>query len=571
MNPSLSRPTRWSARTAKLRRQWLVEDRMATLAGGRKASGGAPAYRRTGEMMMRMFTFMVLCLGLATALYAGPEEKSTPAIERDAAAAAAAVREYRTAHQHAILREFRDFLAIPNVASDAANIARNAERLSQMLESRGIHPQLLPLPGRGPLVFAEVNTPGAQHTVIFYAHYDGQPVDPAVWIGNKPFEPMLFTGALAAGAKQIPFLEPPANYEDNWRIYARSASDDKAAIVAILTALDALRANHIPLAVNVKLLFDSEEEAGSPHLDAAVNEHRGLFGGDLLLLCDGPEDQSGRPQVVFGNRGVVDAEITVYGPARPLHSGHYGNWVPNPAMRLAQLLASMKDGDGRVLIAGFYDDVAPLGELERQAIAEAPKNEAALERELAVAQPDGGGKRLVELIAEPSLNIRGLRSAYVGEQSQNVIPDRAVASIDMRLVKNIQPDAQVDRLIAHIEKQGYTVFRREPTLEERAKYPRVARVDSGGGYPATHTPMDLPAAAALVEAVGAATGVKPVRLPTLGGSVPMYTFERLGLPVVGVPIANYDNSQHAANENIRIGNLWRGIDEFGGILAALKW
>jgi len=396
-------------------------------------------------------------------------------------------------------------------------------------------------------------------------------VDPAVWIGNKPFEPLLFTRAIAAGGKKIPFPEAPGRYEDDWRIYARSASDDKAAIVGILTALDALRASKIPLGVNVKLLFDSEEEAGSPHLEQAVGEHRALFGGDLLLVCDGPADQSGRPQVVFGNRGVVDAEITVYGPARPLHSGHYGNWAPNPAMRLAQLLASMKDVEGRVLIAGFYDDVVPPGELERKAIEEAPKNEVPLERELAIGQPDGGGKRLVELIAEPSLNIRGLKSAYVGEQSQNVVPDRAVASLDMRLVKNIQPEQQVERLIAHIEKQGYTVFRREPTLEERGKYPRVARVDSGEGYPATHTPMDLPAAVALVNVVAAATGATPVRLPTLGGSVPMFIFERLGLPVVGVPIANYDNSQHAANENLRIGNLWRGIDMFGGILAELEW
>ncbi len=523
-------------------------------------------------MTTRMLIFMGLFLSLTTALYADGPRKSTAARSAvSAAEAAAAVRDYRVSHQYAIIREFTEFLAIPNIASDAPNIARNAERLTQMLEARGIRPQLLPLAGRGPLVFAEVDTPGATRTVILYAHYDGQPVDPAVWIGNKPFEPLLFTRAIAVGGKQIPFPQPPAKYEDDWRIYARSASDDKAAIVGILTALDALRASKIPLGVNVKLLFDSEEEAGSPHLEQAVGEHRVLFGGDLLLVCDGPTDQSGRAQVVFGNRGVVDAEITVYGPARPLHSGHYGNWAPNPAMRLAQLLASMKDAEGRVLIAGFYDDVAPPGELERKAVAEAPRNEAALERELAIAQPDGGGKRLVELIAEPSLNIRGLRSAYVGEQSQNVIPERAVASIDMRLVKNIQPERQVERLIAHFEKQGYTVFRREPTLEERGKYPRVARVDSGGGYPATHTSMALPVSAAVVEAVAGATGEAPVRLPTLGGSVPMFIFERLGLPVLGVPIANYDNSQHAANENIRLGNLWRGMDEFGGILAALEW
>jgi acetylornithine deacetylase/succinyl-diaminopimelate desuccinylase-like protein len=407
--------------------------------------------------------------------------------------------------------------------------------------------------------------------VIFYAHYDGQPVDPAVWIGNKPFEPVLFTGALATGGKQIPFPQPPAHYENDWRIYARSASDDKAAILAILTALDALRAKQIPLGVNVKLLFDGEEEAGSPNLEGVVNAHRDLMSGDVLLVCDGPADQSGRPQVDFGNRGVLGAELTVYGPARGLHSGHYGNWVPNPAMRLAQLLASMKDANGRVLVAGFYDDVVPFGPLERKAAAEAPQNEAALQRELGVAQPDGGGKRLVELIAEPSLNIRGLRSGYVGEQSQNVIPERAVASLDLRLVKNITPETQFARLRAHIEKQGYTVFDREPTLEERGRYPRVARLEYEGGYPAVSTSMDLPVSVALLSTVAAATGEPTVALPILGGSVPMYIFERLGLPVIGVPIANYDNSQHSTNENIRLGNLWRGMETFGGILAGLEW
>src|SRR5271168_144275 len=511
---------------------------------------------------MRMFTFMGLFLCLAGQLYADGTQKS------NAANAAAVVREYRRANEQAIVREFTEFLAIPNIASDEPNIARNAAYLAQMLEKRGIHAQLLAIAGRGPVVFAEIKQSGAARTAIFYAHYDGQPVDPAVWIRNKPFGPMLFTGSLAAGGTQIPF---PERLENDWRIYARSASDDKAAIIAILTALDALKAKGIPLGVNVKLVFDGEEDAGSANLERVVNEHRELFAGDVLFVCDGPSDQSGRPQITFGNRGVVDAEITVYGPARPLHSGHYGNWAPNPAMRLAQLLASMKDSNGRVLIAGFYDDVTPPGPRERQAIQDAPNNEAALERELAIAQPDGGGKRLVELIVEPSLNIRGLRSAYTGAQSQNVVPDRAVASLDMRLVKDVQPDRQLARLIAHIEKQGYVVFRREPTLEERAKYPRIALVTSTGGYPATRTPMDLPVAKAIGPVVASSTGERPVLLPTLGGSVPMYIFEKLGLPIIGVPIANYDNSQHAANENIRIGSLWRGMEEFGGILAGLEW
>ena len=523
-------------------------------------------------MTMRMTTFMGLFLCLSMALYAEGARKSTASPARARAVeASAAVREYRQAHEHAIIGEFTEFLSIPNLASDAPNITHNAQHLAEMMEARGLKPQKLEIPGRGPVLFGEIVTPGAKHTVIFYAHYDGQPVDPAVWIGNKPFEPLLFTGALAAGAKQIPFPQPPAHFENDWRIYARSASDDKAAIVGILTALDALRAKHIPLGVNVKLLFDGEEEAGSPNLEKVVNAHRELLAGDLLLVCDGPADQSGRPQVTFGNRGVLGAELTVYGPARALHSGHYGNWAPNPAMRLAQLLASMKDADGRVLVAGFYDDVAPFGAQERKAIEEAPQNEPALERELGIGQPDGGGKRLVELLALPSLNVRGIRSAYVGEQSQNIVPERAVASLDLRLVKNVQPERQFARLKAHIEKQGYTVFDREPTLEERGRYPRVARLDYEGGYPAVRTPMDLPVAVAVLSTVGEATGEKVVALPILGGSVPMYIFENLGMPVIGVPIANYDNSQHATNENIRLGNLWRGMETYAGLLAGLEW
>jgi len=523
-------------------------------------------------MMMRIGTFMGFFLCLSTALYAdGASKSNAPEVRAGAADAAAAVREYQVAHEHAIIREFAEFLSIPNIASDAPNITHNAQHLAEMMKARGLEPRMLEIPGRGPVVFAEIATPGATHTVIFYAHYDGQPVDPAVWIGNKPFEPLLFTGALAAGAKQIPFPQPPARYEDDWRIYARSASDDKAAIVGILTALEALRAKHIPLGVNVKLLFDGEEEAGSPNLEKVVNTHRDLMGGDLLLVCDGPADQSGRPQVTFGNRGVLGAELTVYGPARALHSGHYGNWAPNPAMRLAQLLASMKDADGRVLVAGFYDDVVPFGALERKAIEEAPQNEAALQRELGIGQPEGAGKRLVELLALPTLNVRGIRSAYVGEQSQNVIPERAVASLDLRLVKNVRPEKQFARLKAHIEKQGYRVFDREPALEERGRYPRVARLDYEGGYPAVRTPMDLPVAVAVLNTVGGATGEKVVALPLLGGSVPMYIFENLGMPVIGVPIANYDNSQHSTNENIRLGNLWRGMETFGGLLAGLDW
>jgi acetylornithine deacetylase/succinyl-diaminopimelate desuccinylase-like protein len=485
------------------------------------------------------------------------------------------VRDYRMANEDRIVRELSEFLAIPNIASDTPNIQKNAAHLVEMLEARGIETHLLPITGRGPVVFGKLISPEAKRTVIFYAHYDGQPVDPAAWTDGKPFEPVLRDAAIETGGKRIPF---PANsaqhgavYNDNWRIYARSSSDDKSPIVALLAALDALREKKIPLAVNLKLILEGEEEAGSTNLQRTLELHKNLLGGDLLITGDGPVHQSGRPLVFFGNRGDIGIDVTVYGPVRALHSGHYGNWAPNPAMELSRLLAAMKDADGRVLIDGYYDDVAPLGEVEKKALAEMPENDADLERELGIAKPEGGGKKLVELLMQPSLNIRGLRSAYVGEQAQNVVPDRAEASLDARLVRGEDPLQKFEQIAAFIRKQGYFVIDREPTMEERRAHPLIAKVINEGGYRASRTPMNLPVSKALVQVIQGAAGGNAVIAPTLGGSVPMYIFEDLGLPWIGIPIVNYDNHQHSSDENLRLGHLWHGMEIYGAILADLNW
>jgi len=487
-----------------------------------------------------------------------------------------AVRTYRLANEDRIIRELTDLLSIPNLASDTSNIQKNAALLSRMLQARGFETRLLPIKGRGPVVFGSLNSPTARHTVIFYAHYDGQPVDPAAWADGKPFEPALRDNAIEAGGKRIPFPSPSGKsavvYDDDWRIYARSSSDDKSPIVALLAALDALRANHVPLRVNLKLILEGEEENGSPNLQRTLEENKSLLNADLLITCDGPVHQSGRPLLFFGNRGILGFDITTYGPVRALHSGHYGNWAPNPAFQLAWLLASMKSRDGHVLIDGFYDDVVPLGATEKKALDAMPNNDSELSRVLQFSQPEGGGARLVDLLQFPSLNIRGLNSAYVGEAAQNVVPEKAEAAIDVRLVKGEDADKKFEQVLAHIRKQGFYVTSDVPTKEERLAHPYVVRVQKDAwNYPASRTSMDLPVSKALVQLVQDITGGETVIAPTLGGSVPMYIFQDLNLPWIGVPIVNYDNHQHSSDENLRLGHFWKGMEIYGAILAELDW
>ena len=221
--------------------------------------------------------------------------------------------------------------------------------------------RLVSVPGGNPVVFGELRTPGATRTIVFYAHYDGQPLDPKEW-ATPPFTPTLLNRKLEDGGQAIPL--PQGAFDPESRIYARGSADDKAPIVAMMTALDSIRAAGLRMKSNIKFAFEGEEEAGSANLEKTLAANKELFAGDLWLLCDGPVHQTRRPLIAFGARGAIRVDITVYGPRGELHSGHYGNWVPNPAQRLATLLAAMKDEDGRVLVPGYYDGVR-LTEAER--------------------------------------------------------------------------------------------------------------------------------------------------------------------------------------------------------------
>lgn len=482
----------------------------------------------------------------------------------------AAVRQFRERNEVAIVRELAALLALPNVATNLSDIHRNADHLVAMLERRGVTARKLVVGDAPPAVSGELRVPGATRTVMFYAHFDGQPVDSSRW-ATPAFAPTLRDRPLESGGRTIPLESPTGRYDPEARLYARSASDDKSPIVAMLWALDALRAAGRQPSVNLKFFLEGEEEAGSRHLRPMLEAHRDLLAADLWLFGDGPVHQSRAPQAVFGVRGSLGVNLTVYGPYRPLHSGHYGNWAPNPNVDLIHLVASLRDQEGRITIPGFYDDVRPIGEAERRAFATVPPVEEQLRGELRLGRTEGGpAANLLERIALPALNVSGLSGGLTGPGSANLIPREAVAYLDFRLVPAQTPErvrALVERHLAH---QGFHIARSPPDSALRRAHPRVIRLEWGDGYPAARTALDHPAARALLAAADAALETRLIRVPTLGGSLPLYHFEQvLGSPFVILPIVNHDNNQHGENENLRLQNLWDGIELYAGVLGRL--
>lgn len=479
------------------------------------------------------------------------------------------VRAVRTAQEQALIAEYREFAAIPNVSGDQPNIRRNAEFIVAMMKKRGIAAELLEghTSATNPAVFGEVKVPGATTTVVFYAHYDGQPVNPAQWAaGLEPFQPVFLTAPMERGGKIVAW-QPGQPLDPTWRLSGRGAADDKAGVFAILNGYDALVRAGLPPTVNVKFFFEGEEEIGSVHLRELLQIHRAKLQSDLWIIADGPRHVSGRKVVQFGVRGDINIELTTYGPKRPLHSGNYGNWAPNPAHRLVTLLASMKGEDGRVLVPGFYDDYVQFSESERLAMREASFTDAELMRELGLNRVEVPGRSLLEGFELPSLNINGIQSANVGRLAANIIPTTARATLDLRLVLGNDWQRQVGRIVDHIKAQGWHVLDRDPTDEERLAHPKLIRVGWGKGYNAQRTPMNSPLARAVVAAVEASSAEPVVKLPTLGGSLPLIVIEEeLGAKIITVPVVNYDNNQHAENENVRLDFLLDGIDTLASLM-----
>ncbi|HEU5480926.1 MAG TPA: peptidase dimerization domain-containing protein, partial [Candidatus Tumulicola sp.] len=292
--------------------------------------------------------------------------------------------------------------------------------------------------------------------------------------------------------------------------------------------------------------------------------------GDAWLFCDGPVHPSGREELVFGQRGVTGFELTIYGPTRPLHSGHYGNWAPNPGILLASLIASMRDPDGHIKIAGYYDNVRPITAAEHKAIAALPEYDATLRRSLGLARTEANDAPLAERIMLPALNLRGMRVGGVRETGSNTIPSVAYASVDLRLVPNETP-ARVQHLVEeHIRRQGFYLTHDSATTAERLAHPKIARIEWESGYPASREPMDGPFGRAVLATLNDGAPAPLLALPTMGGSGPTYLFEQiLHVPMITLPIANYDDNQHAADENLRLQNLWNGIELYATLLSGI--
>ncbi len=482
----------------------------------------------------------------------------------DPAPAMSAAAEHVASHEQAIVAELRELLALPNVATNDADIRANAALLVRMLGKRGIDARVLETPGAPVSVYGELATPGATRTLLFYAHFDGQPVGPEAAWRSKPFEPTLRFARAEDDAEIVAWESAVYPLPDKARIYARSASDDKGPIVAILAAIDALRAAKIPLSANLKFFLEGEEEAGSPNLARTLAAHRDLLAADLWIFGDGPIDPRGLPRLSLGVRGVLGFRLTVYGPGASLHSGHYGNVAPNPGARLAALIASMRAEDGQILVDGLSAPPPSPATLE---LARSAFDTPGMLASAGVGAAESG-LDYGESVLRPALNVTQLLYGGAGGQ-RNAIDAEATAGFDLRLVPGMTVAQSRAAIEAHLRGQGYVLLDAPPTAEERVRHAKLARLDFGDdGYPAAMSDPAQPAVARAIAVMREATAGEVRVAPLMGGSLPIAPIgEVLGAPFVIAPIVNADNNQHAPNENLRMKEFRRGIALYAALLA----
>ena len=439
------------------------------------------------------------------------------------------VLSYIAANRARFLEELKDFLRIPSISNNPANkkdVQNCADYLQKQLKQIGMkNVQTFPTEGH-PIVYGEwLDAPG-QPTVLFYGHYDVQPVDPIdLWISG-PFDPTVRDG----------------------EIYARGSADDKGQVLMNLKAVEAHLSAGGRLPVNVKFLVEGEEEVGSLNLDHFIAQHQELLQADVVLISDTPMFDRGLPSICYGLRGLTYFQIDLQGSESDLHSGSFGGVVINPNFALAQLISRLKDDQGRVLIPGFYDDVVPMSPKEKLELDRLPFDEEKYRRDLGAPQLFGeAGYGVLERIwVRPTLEINGICGGFVGEGAKTVIPAKSMAKISMRLVPNQDPDKIANLFENHVRQIV------PPSVKMT-----VTRMHGGKAWVA---PIDHPAIQAASRAFEQGFGKKPVFVRE-GGSIPVVaTFaELLGLPSVLMGIGLPDENAHAPNEKLDLFNFQQGI------------
>ncbi|NOT74338.1 MAG: M20/M25/M40 family metallo-hydrolase [Cyclobacteriaceae bacterium] len=469
-------------------------------------------------------------------------------------------------HAIASFVEFYDLLSLKNDAHIPADLEKNVTWCEVAFSKRGFSTKRLTT-STIPLLLAERTVKNPKKTVLIYLQIDGQPVNAADWQQEDPWKPVLKEKDAMGNWNIIPYDNLTKTINPDWRIFARATSDAKGPAMAFLASLDALKELKTEPNFNIKVIMDFEEELGSPNLPAAVATYKKELASDMLIIFDGPRHISNQPTLSFGARGICEITLTTFGPRTPVHSGNYGNYTPNPALRLSTLLASMKDEEGKVTIPGFYDGVI-ITEEEKKILAQVPDNAEEINKFLGIAEPDRVGNNFQEGLQYPTLNIRGLNSLYIGDKARTLIPATATAEIDIRLVPSSDPARLISLVRRHVLDAGYYMVEKEPTEDERMKYPKIASMRSSISYGAFQTPFNSECGIWLSKAMVKAFGKDPIKIRTAGGSIPISPFViTLGIPAVAVPTVNPDNNQHAENENIRVGNYIDAVKTFLAILS----
>ncbi len=458
-----------------------------------------------------------------------------------------------------VLFDHKEFISIPNLPEDKELMLANIQWVAAKYKQLGFNTSLLKSSTLPILLTEKVVNPDYK-TVLFYFHIDGQPVNPAMWDQEDPFAPVLKKQDENGVWQVIDWAALDSNIDPNWRIFARAAADDKAPILMLITALQLLEKKNQTPTFNIKVIFDPQEEYGSVALLETIDTYKKRYASDYFIVMDGPAHDSNKPTLTFGCRGITTCSITTFGASLPQHSGHFGNYAPNPVFRLSQLLSSMKDQDGRVLIEDYYKGVEILPEMEK-ILKAIPYDERAFNTKLGIVSSEKVGEFYHQALQYPSLNVRQIGTSWTGEKLKTVIPEYATASIDVRLVPEIPGEIQVQRIEKHLQKEGYYVLDRDPTLEERLRHSKIVKFQVSRIMNAFRTDPTTSFGSTLRRQLTKSFGQAPITIPMMGGTVPIIPLiDKLDVPTVIIPMVNMDNNQHSPNENIRIGNMTQGIN-----------